>query len=167
MHHAEENAAEVLSQILKQQITEQSVILCVGTDRCIGDALGPLVGTMLMERNFRFPVYGTLDEPVHAINLLKSVKEVQASHPNSFIIAVDACLGDENLIGNIHIKQGPIFPGKGVGKKLPGIGDLSVVGIVDKINQDDCLAIHNIRLSLIRNMAQVIADAFMLATYLS
>lgn len=167
IHYAEENAVEVLAQILKKWISDEAVVLCIGTDRCIGDALGPLVGTMLVERNFRFPVYGTLDEPVHAVNLLKSVKKIQASHPNVFFIAVDACLGDGNLIGNVHIKQGPIFPGKGVGKKLPSIGDLSVVGIVDKMNHDDCLAIHNIRLSLIRKMAQVIVEAFMLATYLS
>lgn len=164
--HRDKNAVESLSQAIMGCIREDTIIVCIGTDRCIGDALGPLVGTMLEEKNFRFPVYGTLDNPVHAMNLEESLKKIQACHPNTYIIAIDACLGDENAIGNLHIKKGPVFPGKGVGKKLPGIGHVSIIGIVDKIT-DDCFAIHNIRLSLIMKMAQVIADAFINATYLS
>ena len=92
---------------------------------------------------------------------------IQAQHPKAFFIAVDACLGDEHSIGHIHLKRGPVFPGKGVGKRLPGVGDLSIIGIVDKIGNGDCFAIHNIRLSLVMKMSRVIADAFALATVLS
>ncbi|MFD2881867.1 DUF1256 domain-containing protein [Paenibacillus rhizoplanae] len=46
------------------------VIICVGTDRSTGDSLGPLVGTTLARfRSPLFHLYGTLEEPVHAINL--------------------------------------------------------------------------------------------------
>lgn len=37
----------MLSSIIKDVIDENTVIVCIGTDRAIGDALGPLVGTML------------------------------------------------------------------------------------------------------------------------
>jgi putative sporulation protein YyaC len=167
VHYTSENASEILSEAIKEKISNQVVIVCIGTDRCIGDALGPLVGTMLQNKNFRFPVYGTLDEPIHAVNLKESMENIKAKHPNGFFIAVDACLGNEDLIGNIHIKRGPIFPGKGVGKRLPSVGQLSIVGIVDKLNKEDCFSIHNIRLSLVMKMAEVIVDSFMLATYLS
>ncbi|NSJ87437.1 DUF1256 domain-containing protein [Blautia hansenii] len=46
------------------------VILCIGSDRITGDSLGPLVGHSLSR--FSLPharVYGTLDRPVHALNL--------------------------------------------------------------------------------------------------
>ncbi|TCO76480.1 spore protease YyaC [Marinisporobacter balticus] len=167
IHYLQENAVPILSQVIKERIFDKAVVICIGTDRCIGDSLGPLVGTMLRNKNFRFPVYGTLDEPIHAVNLIEATRKIKQNHPDGFFIAVDACLGAEDLIGYIHIKKGPISPGKGVGKKLPGVGKISVVGIVDKINNDDCFSIHNIRLNLVMKMAETIVDAFMLATYLS
>ncbi|MEW9123876.1 MAG: spore protease YyaC [Thermotaleaceae bacterium] len=167
VHFSDENAPMFLCAALKERWVEEAVVVCIGTDRCIGDALGPLVGTLLENRSFRYPLYGTLNHPIHAVNLEASLEKIKTAHPNAFIIAVDACLGHENLIGNIHLKNGPIYPGKGVGKSLPSVGQISVVGIVDKLQNDDPFTIHHIRLSLIMNMAQVIADAFMLATYLS
>lgn len=166
VNYISKNAVETLSRSIKELLCENAILICIGTDRCIGDALGPLVGTMLENSNFHFPVYGTLDEPIHALNLEPSIKKIKNKHPNGYFIAIDACLGNEQSIGNIHIKNGPIFPGKGVGKKLPSVGKTSIVGIVDKVNEDDFFAIHNIRLSLIMNMAQVIADAFIHSTYL-
>lgn len=156
-------SAEILAEALRQIATDSTVLVCIGTDRCIGDALGPLVGTILQQKGFPLPLYGTLDKPLHAVNLEASLEQIQILHPNAFFIAVDACLGEEQMIGTLHIKKGPIFPGKGVGKKLPGIGHMSVMGTVDKIYNGDPLSIHNIRLSLIMNMANVIANAFLMA----
>ncbi len=51
------------------------VFLCIGTDRSTGDSLGPLVGYKLLERGLKgkafrqAAVFGTLDRPVHAMNL--------------------------------------------------------------------------------------------------
>ena len=44
--------------------------LCIGSDRITGDSLGPLIGHRLTAyRGLGFYVYGTLDDPVHALNL--------------------------------------------------------------------------------------------------
>ena len=40
-------------------------------------------------------------------------------------------LGDINSIGEIHIRNYAIHPGKGVGKSFPDVGDTSIIGIVD------------------------------------
>lgn len=45
------------------------IILCIGTDRSTGDALGPLVGHKLINSISKYNnvyLYGTLDDPVHA-----------------------------------------------------------------------------------------------------
>src|SRR5690606_31826424 len=50
-------------------------IVCVGTDRSTGDSLGPFIGSVLLrqkDKGFIPPsvsVYGTIHEPVHALNL--------------------------------------------------------------------------------------------------
>ena len=51
VNYKKENVVEILSLILKDIINENTVVICIGTDRAIGDALGPLVGTMLKYSN--------------------------------------------------------------------------------------------------------------------
>jgi len=157
-HYNAPSTIKELSEYLSNNITLSPIMFCVGTDRCIGDALGPLTGTILQKQCLPFPVYGTIENPIHALNIVSSIEEVKNTHPSSFIIAVDASLGNEDEIGNIIIRKSPLFPGKGVGKKLPAIGDISIVGIVEDSNCDISSTIHNIRLSFIMSMAEVIAS---------
>lgn len=145
---------------IKNYITENAVIVCIGTDKCIGDCLGPLVGTILTENFFPLPVYGTLSSPIHALNIDERLSEIQANHPNASIIGVDACLGDEDDIGEIRIRDYAIHPGKGVGKELPEVGIASVIGIVDSSDNAEFFFSRSIRLSLIMDMAKIISRIF-------
>lgn len=164
VNYKNENVIQTLSDVLKNIIDENTVIICIGTDRAIGDSLGPLVGTMLKNSDFKFPVYGTLDKPIHALNIYESLDLIKNKHPNGNFIAIDACLGSKSNIGNIQIREGPILPGKGVGKKLPEIGNYSIVGIVDKVDDNSRFSFNNIRLSFIVEMAEIIALSTVLCT---
>lgn len=158
------NAVNTISNYLStyfeaREKYDDIIIVGIGTDKCIGDCLGPLVGTILKRSNFNFLVYGTLKRPLHALNLRDKLRSIKSKHHNAFIIAVDACLGEEDDgIGTIQIRNGPIDPGKGVGKNLPSIGDLSIIGIVDKISNNNSASLHNIRLSFVLEMAEIIAE---------
>lgn len=163
IHFGDKYAVKFLSENLSKRFKHNTIIVCIGTDRCIGDALGPLVGTLLTKANFKYPVYGTLKNPIHAVNLKEEIKRINSIHKNPNVIAVDACLGDEKFIGSIQIRHSPILPGKGVGKNLPSVGDISIVGIVDKFTIDDFFPIHSIRLSLVSEMAEVISESLIKA----
>lgn len=145
---------------IKSYINKNTVIVCIGTDKCIGDCLGPLVGSILTENFFPLPVYGTLSSPIHALNISERLDEISANHPNASIIGVDACLGDEDDIGNIRIRDYAIRPGKGVGKELPEVGIASVIGIVDSSDSSELFFSRSIRLSFIMNMAKTISRVF-------
>lgn len=164
VHYQKENVAQVLSLILKDITNENTIVVCIGTDRAIGDALGPLVGTMLKNSDFKYPVYGTLDSPIHALNIYESIEEIKKRHPNGELLAIDACLGSKNSIGNIQVRKGPILPGKGVGKKLPQVGSHSIVGIVDKIDENNRFSFNNVRLNFVLELAETIALSLLLAT---
>lgn len=157
------SSIDALSKSLAPFCNLNTVIVCIGTDKCIGDCLGPLIGTLLKKNNFPLPIYGTLSSPIHALNIEEKIKTIKKRHPHSFIIAVDACLGDSDKIGDIEIRIGPIYPGKGIGKKLPPVGDLSIVGIVDSTDNDTSFSLHNIRLSFVMEMAEVISEGLMKA----
>lgn len=134
------------------------VILCVGTDRIIGDCLGPLVGTAL-ERSAggRLPVYGTLRAPVHALNLPETISRIKKKHPDRIIIAVDASLGDFRQIGSVFIRPGRLRPGSGVFKNLPEIGDITITGIANSESSRPYLDLQTARLSTVSAMADTIS----------
>ncbi|KNF09685.1 putative sporulation protein YyaC [Gottschalkia purinilytica] len=155
------SASELIGRYVKPFLHKDNkyndvIIVCIGTDRCIGDCLGPLVGTMLKEKNFPINVYGTVEDPIHAVNLSKKLYNIKQKHPNAFIIAIDASLGEKESIGSIQIRKGPIYPGKGVGKKLQSVGDLSIIGIVNDGKSSNGFALHNVRLSFIMDLAKSI-----------
>lgn len=155
----DKNAVRNLSQYISKFFNDRTIIVCIGTDKCIGDCLGPLVGTFLTKSNFPHPVIGTLENPAHAVNLESVMQYIEQKYKDPFVIAVDACLGYSEFIGDIQVKLGPVHPGKGVGKNLPHIGDVSIVGVVDTIDVSDMFSIRSIRLNLIMKMAEVISSA--------
>ncbi|MDF2503784.1 spore protease YyaC [Clostridium sp.] len=155
-----------ISYFLKDYIDNNTIIVCIGTDRCIGDCLGPLTGTILKDKNFPLPVYGTISTPIHALNLDKRLDDIKSLYPKSKILGIDACLGNSNNIGEIQARDYPIHPGKGVGKSLPDVGDSSIIGIVDSCDSNELFTNRNIRLNLILDMATVICDALLHSYYL-
>ena len=141
------------------------VFLCIGTDRCTGDSLGPIIGyklnkkidkELLRERDIH--IYGTLKSPVHALNLNLIIDEIAIKYANAYIIAIDASLGRSDRIGQVSIGKGPLTPGLGVGKTLPSVGDLHITGIV---NSQHISSTHltTTRLCHIMEMADYIVEA--------
>ncbi len=141
------------------------VVVCVGTDRSTGDSLGPLVGTFLSEKeNNTFSIYGTLEDPVHAVNLEEKINLVHLEHSNPFIIAVDACLGRTKSVGTVQIHPHPLKPGAGVHKDLPEVGNIHITGIVNVSGFMEFYVLQNTRLSLVWNMAKTIAESIELTS---
>ncbi len=123
--HAVQDLADMLAKLLQElnpSSNRQTVLLAVGTDRSTGDSLGPLVGTRVKElAPGLLPIYGTLEEPVHAVNLKEKVQEIKDSFSHPLIIAVDACLGQLQSVGSINMGRGSLQPGTGVNKVLPPV----------------------------------------------
>jgi putative sporulation protein YyaC len=149
-----------LGNFLKDYISKNTILVCIGTDRYIGDCLGPMVGTLLTYKHFPLPVYGTIQEPIHALNINRKLDEIKLKHKSCNILGIDACLGDTESIGEIQIRDFPVHPGKGVGKSLPNVGEASIIGIVDSnANRNLFSSSNNIRLNLILSMSKVILDS--------
>jgi putative sporulation protein YyaC len=163
--HDETAASEKLALELKSRIYDFSVnrpivFVCIGTDRSTGDSLGPLIGTLLEEKPISpFFVYGTLENPIHAINLKEQLDSIYKIHSNPFIIAIDACLGRLKSVGFIQIAEGPLKPGAGVNKDLPEVGDIHITGIVNVSGFMEFFVLQNTRLNLVLKMAKTIANS--------
>ena len=136
------------------------VIACIGTDRSTGDSLGPMVGTLLKEKNLppNYFVYGTLLDPIHALNLEEKLNEIESIHGQAFVIAIDACLGKIKSVGHIKIGKGSIKPGAGVNKILPEVGTIHITGTVNVSGFMEYLILQNTRLYTVMEMAKVIVN---------
>ncbi|MGG3622367.1 spore protease YyaC [Bacillus gobiensis] len=151
----------ILSSFLENvQKNRSIVVLCIGTDRSTGDSFGPLVGTQLHSMRLRhFSVYGTLSDPVHAVNMQEKIEEIHLSHDDPFIIAVDACLGRVKNVGSYQLGKGPLKPGAGVQKELPEVGDVHINGIVNVSGFMEYFVLQNTRLHLVVSMADILAES--------
>ena len=133
------------------------MFLCIGSDRVTGDCLGPYIGHLLHphETGHIF-VYGTLSCPVHALNLEKT-----SSLITSFITR--PCNRHRRFSwtkkapGYVTIGNGALYPGAGVQKDLPPVGDIHITGIVNTAGIMEQLTLQTTRLSTVVALADVIA----------
>ena len=154
-----ESITELASELVKI-INEETVFVCIGTDRSTADSFAPFIGSKLKESDlFNYPVYGTIENPVHALNLKDYINFIKKEHPHSNIIAIDAAISTVNEIGTIKIREGKLYPGAGANKKLPPIGNYSVVGIMS----NDNFSFSTVRLHHTIKMANVIVESIVLA----
>lgn len=147
---------------LRQSFSESKalpVILCVGSDRVVYDSFGPLTGTYLTERYaVRAFVYGTLRYPVHALNLTAAADLIERRHPNAFVLAVDAALGEQQNVGRILLLNHGVKAGSARNLDLPTVGDMAVTATVCSLGNTPRTKLGFVR-SLSAAAAQLIAGA--------
>ena len=133
----------------------ETVALCIGSDRVTGDCLGPLVGHLLSRSGIT--VYGTLASPVTALNVAECHELLRRRHPGAFVIAVDSALGTDGEVGSVILLPRGLRPAAAVGKTLPSVGDLGIVGVVSsrRLGAD---SLGRVRLALPFELASRIAD---------
>lgn len=153
----------MIDEIIQEQGKRGVLVLCIGTDRSTGDSLGPLIGYKLKEQRVRrIQIMGTLERPVHAMNLEQSMARIRVKYPNHVIVAVDASVGSQDHVGCITLGRGSLRPGLGVCKDLEAVGDIFITGIVGGYGSYDPLMLQSVRLSMVMRMADYICKSVFL-----
>lgn len=160
-HHSNPTTIYYIANALIKQLTDptlQVIVLCIGTDRSTGDSLGPQTGTMLTaNKPDHLLIFGTLHQPIHALNIAETMEYIHAFFDNPYIIAIDAALGKLSSIGNLISTQGPLLPGAALKKDLPAVGDFSLTGVVNCRSTFDFTVLQSTRLSLVYDMAHTLS----------
>ena len=136
LHYQDPGTSRALAAALREQYIADAksdkylpMFFMVGATSSTGDALGPFIGWFLKRKGFTGEYLGDLNEPVHATNLKEKVNEawMRAMKRDKFpyIIAVDAAVGRP---GRITVNRGPLKPGAGMGKNLPQVGSIHIMG---------------------------------------
>lgn len=132
-----------------------TAFVCIGTDRSTGDAIGPLVGTLLREAGYP-NVIGTLEHPCDASNLPARLAEIPHG---ATVIAIDAGLGQQASVGLFQVSNQPLAPGKSVGKALPAVGDYAVAALVNTDGPRQISILQSTSLHRVMHMAKQLAGA--------
>lgn len=150
---------------LNDSFSRNIVYLCIGTDRATGDCLGPLVGSRLQTYMPEAAVFGTLQQPVHAVNLEQVMADLPDKKQNPLVVAIDACLGNVDRIGFVNVRRGSLKPGSAMNKTLPEVGDFHISGVVNVGGYFEHMVLQNTRLFTVYKMADIIAKGIYLAQY--
>lgn len=155
-----EDKESLAASFSKHVKTKDVFFLCVGTDRISGDSFAPFVGNYLKELGYE-NVLGTIDEPVHALNLDENISKIPSGKT---IIAIDASLGKEENIGKLVFNTGKLHAGRGVGKILTPVGDYNIHGVVNRnyggvSKEMTTTLLSNTRLSIVLKLARQCSDA--------
>ena len=97
------------------------------------------------------------------MNLKETMSKVSFSHPDSPVIAIDACLGSKKHLHYITIAPGALSPGAGVNKCLGTVGDISITGIINLSGEYAHMILQATRPSAVMAMAECITKGILLA----
>lgn len=135
----------------------QIVIVCFGTNAISGDALGPMVGTILTQKyNVSAFVYGTEDCNVNGKNMASWLDFIKTVHKGALFVAVDASVGAKNKIGQIVVREDGVCPSGVTGKKAR-FGDIGVLGIVAQNGGDSLMRLMCVSPLKVAEMADKIS----------
>ena len=172
INSSEKTSSSEISYLLHKCIRHQRkkwselIFLCIGSDKITGDCLGPYIGHQLSRyKSGHFFVYGTLAEPVHALNLERVFTEIKNRHPKALIIAIDASLGEKKHLGYVTIGNGALHPGAGVQKNLLPVGDIYITGIVNIAGILEQLTLQTTSLFTVISLADVITQGILQLLY--
>ena len=160
----DKNCIQKLGCALKTLLQNKKlVILCIGSEKVVGDSLGPAIGTKLIEGLERdVIVYGALQSNVNAKNLLLVKDMIKTLHPDRTLLCIDAALGVTSEVGAIQLYAHGLYPGSATNKNLPCVGDVSLVGVVNqKMCAFELSMLYTAKFNLVNEMAQTICDSIL------
>jgi len=107
------------------------LFLCIGTEKISGDALGPIVGTMLREKyKLPYPVLGTEENPINGKNVGEYKRLIKERFPNHKVIAIDSAVGEEKDLWTIKIKEGGVRAGGALSPENEYFGEIGILAVV-------------------------------------
>jgi len=110
--------------------SSRKVFLCLGSDKIVFDCLGPIVGTMLVNKKLPHYVYGTLARPITALQVEKAIEFIRKFHYGAEVIVIDSAIGKKEDIGIIKAFNHGLRPALGIDKQMRAVGDKSIMAIV-------------------------------------
>ena len=139
------------------------IILCIGTSKCIGDSLGPIVGEYLYNNIKKSNVYvlGNLKNNITYQNIDVILNRINNTIKNPYMILIDSALSNKNYIGEIVVNKNKMIVGSALNKSEYKYGNLSIKGIVGENKysyEENYNELNNVSVDLVKNISKNIIN---------
>lgn len=162
-----EDLKKQLEQFDIQNQFSEIVFLCIGTNKIIGDMIGPMVGERLkkqakqLKKYFRKEtiIYGNMEHTLNLKNAGQVIPFLKYQYDKPFIITIDTALGNESTIEKILISSGEIEIGKALKKGIKYKSHVNIKGVVGKYHhkiEENINTLKNIKPDVIETMSKTI-----------
>lgn len=141
----------------------KKVILCIGTSKCIGDSLGPLVGESLYKKinSSNIFILGNLKNNITYQNVGIILNKINKNEKDFYVIVIDSALSNKKNIGKIVVCRKKMIIGRALNKPYYSFGNLSIKGIVGE-NKENFIKnykeLSNVSEKLIIDMSKKISN---------
>jgi len=120
----------ILSHRLGRWLKATPIVVALGSDKHTTDCFGPLAGYYLQAMGLPTFVYGNLNKPINANALPEIYQTIKSKHQNNTVVVLDSMIGFKHDVGKLKLSNEGLYPGSGIGKVFPLIGDISLTAIV-------------------------------------
>ena len=150
-----------LSEIYLDEEYSNIIFLCIGTDKIVGDSIGPIIGNNLKKiENEYIQIYGTLDNTLNFINAKDTIEKIYHNFTRPYLITIDAALSTTNNKGDIVLSEGYINIGKALQKSICFYSNVNIKCVVGKAHlekEKNITELKNVSLKETEKMAEIVS----------
>ncbi len=149
-NHVYANFNLELNKIIKK-VNEKKysdlIFICIGTNKIVGDSLGPIVGEILKQnlKEKNISIIGDLTYNVNIKNIYQNIRRIENNYDNPYIISIDSALSKTIAPENVFIIKKGLIPGSALKRKSIEIGNIAIKGIVGKYDKNSLKNYYNLR----------------------
>ncbi len=161
---------QLKNQIEKYDIQNQFseiVFLCIGTNKVIGDMIGPMVGERLeretkqMQKYLQkeIAIYGNMEHTLNLKNANQVLSFLPYRYEKPFLITIDTALGKKEYIEKVFINSGEIEIGNALSNGIKYQSHINIKGVVGTYHhqiEENINTLKNTEIQLIEKMSGMI-----------
>lgn len=152
---------EFLTIIRSYEKYRNIVFLCIGTNKIIGDSIGPIVGTNLKNKllpSNKINVIGDMKNNIVYNNIENTVKNI---NEKDLVIVIDSALSEDENIGQIFVHNRGVKYAESLNRKNSVIGDMSIKVVVGKNTKNEMKnfnILRNTSISRIVKLSNIVSN---------
>lgn len=155
---------ELNNVINSNNLGNSMYFVCIGTNRIIGDAFGPVVGSVLKKsliEKSNVHILGDLDKCITYENINEVFNRSSLNSETNLVIVLDSALSNKDDIGKVFIQNRGLKYAESLKKENSVIGNISIKAVVGENTSNSAENFNNLKnvsLKQIHHMCNLVSN---------
>lgn len=153
-----------LNNVINNNLETSLYFVCIGTNRIVGDAFGPVVGSVLKKRlpeKKNVHILGDLDKCITYENIDKVFTTTNINQKANLVIVLDSALSCRDNIGKVFVQNRGLKYAESLKKDNAIIGNISIKAVVGEDTSNSSKNFDNLKnvsLKQIHDMCNLVSN---------